>query len=555
MAELTISADEIRAALDDYVASYSPDVSREEVGTVAETGDGIARVEGLPSAMTNELLRFEDGTLGLAQTLDVREIGVVILGEQQGIDEGQTVRRTGEILSVPVGDGFLGRVIDPLGQPIDGLGEIREEARRPLELQAPSVVQRQPVKEPLQTGIKAIDAMTAIGRGQRQLIIGDRQTGKTTIAIDTILNQKANWATGDPKQQVRCIYVAIGQKGSTIAALRATLEEHGAIDYTTIVAAPASDASGFKYLAPYTGSAIGQHWMYSGKHVLIIFDDLSKQAEAYRAISLLLRRPPGREAYPGDVFYLHSRLLERCAKLSDDLGGGSMTGFPIIETRGNDISAYIPTNVISITDGQIFLETGLFNAGVRPAINVGVSVSRVGGNAQLRAMRTVAGSLRLNLAQYRELEAFSAFGSDLDQASQDQLARGSRLVELLKQPQYSPFPVERQVVSIWAGTSGELDVVPVSEIRKFEREFLDYVGHSHAGIYDAILQTGKLEDDTVEALKRAIGQFKHEYQTSEGKQLIVNEPEAEAMEADEVGQEKVTRYRQPQVSAAGERRS
>ena len=555
MAELTISADEIRAALDDYVASYSPEVSREEVGTVAETGDGIARVEGLPSAMTNELLRFEDGTLGLAQTLDVRVIGVAILGEQQGIDEGQTVRRTGDILSVPVGDGFLGRVIDPLGQPIDGLGEIREEARRPLELQAPSVVQRQPVKEPLQTGIKAIDAMTAIGRGQRQLIIGDRQTGKTTIAIDTILNQKANWATGDPKQQVRCIYVAIGQKGSTIAALRATLEEQGAMDYTTIVAAPASDASGFKYLAPYTGSAIGQHWMYSGKHVLIVFDDLSKQAEAYRAISLLLRRPPGREAYPGDVFYLHSRLLERCAKLSDDLGGGSMTGFPIIETRGNDISAYIPTNVISITDGQIFLETGLFNAGVRPAINVGVSVSRVGGNAQLRAMRSVAGSLRLNLAQYRELEAFSAFGSDLDQASQDQLARGSRLVELLKQPQYSPFPVERQVVSIWAGTSGELDVVPVSEIRKFEREFLDYVGHNHAGIYDAILQTGKLEDDTVEALKRAIDQFKHQYQTSEGKQLIVNEPEVEAMEADEVGQEKVTRYRQPQVSAAGERRS
>ena len=546
MAELTISADEIRAALDDYVSSYSPEVSREEVGTVAETGDGIARVEGLPSAMTNELLRFEDGTLGLAQTLDVREIGVVILGEQQGIDEGQAVYRTGDILSVPVGDGFLGRVINPLGQPIDGLGEISEEAHRPLELQAPSVVQRQPVKEPLQTGIKAIDAMTAIGRGQRQLIIGDRQTGKTTIAIDTILNQKANWATGDPKQQVRCIYVAIGQKGSTIAALRATLEEQGAMDYTTIVAAPASDASGFKYLAPYTGSAIGQHWMYAGKHVLIVFDDLSKQAEAYRAISLLLRRPPGREAYPGDVFYLHSRLLERCAKLSDDLGGGSMTGFPIVETKGNDISAYIPTNVISITDGQIFLETGLFNAGVRPAINVGVSVSRVGGNAQIRAMRTVAGSLRLNLAQYRELEAFSAFGSDLDKASQDQLARGSRLVELLKQPQYSPFPVEQEVVSIWAGTSGELDVVPVGDVRKFEREFLDYVGHEHAGIYDAVLQTGRLEDDTVEALKRAVGQFKREYQTSEGKQLIVNEPEVEAMEAGEVGQEKVTRYRQPQ---------
>jgi F-type H+-transporting ATPase subunit alpha len=545
MAELTISADEIRSALDDYVRSYSPEVSREEVGVVSETGDGIARVEGLPSAMTNELLRFADGTLGLALNLDVREIGVVILGDQQGIDEGQPVQRTGDILSVPVGDGFLGRVVSPLGEPIDGLGEIAAEGRRVLELQAPSVVQRQPVKEPLQTGIKAIDAMTAIGRGQRQLIIGDRQTGKTTIAIDTIINQKANWATGDPKQQVRCIYVAIGQKGSTIAAQRAVLEEAGALEYTTIVAAPASDASGFKYLAPYTGSAIGQHWMYGGKHVLIVFDDLSKQAEAYRAISLLLRRPPGREAYPGDVFYLHSRLLERCAKLSDELGGGSMTGFPIIETRGNDISAYIPTNVISITDGQIFLETGLFNSGVRPAINVGVSVSRVGGNAQIKAMKTVAGSLRLNLAQFRELEAFSAFGSDLDKASQDALARGARLVELLKQPQYSPFPVEQEVVSIWSGTTGELDVVPVADIRRFEREFLDYVGREHRGIYDAILQTGKLDDDTVEQLKRAMGGFKQEFQTSEGKSLVVNEAPAEAMDADEVGQETVKRYRQP----------
>jgi F-type H+-transporting ATPase subunit alpha len=533
MAELTISADEIRTALEEYVSSYSPDVSREEVGTVAETGDGIARVEGLPSAMTNELLRFEDGTLGLALNLDIREIGVVILGDQQGIDEDQPVYRTGEVLSVPVGDGFLGRVVDPLGQPIDGLGDVVSEDLRLLELQAPNVVNRQPVKEPLQTGIKAIDAMTAIGRGQRQLIIGDRQTGKTTIAVDTIINQKDNWATGDPKQQVRCIYVAIGQKGSTIAALRATLEEAGALEYTTIVAAPASDAAGFKYLAPYTGSAIGQHWMYAGKHVLIVFDDLSKQAEAYRAVSLLLRRPPGREAYPGDVFYLHSRLLERCAKLSDELGGGSMTGFPIVETKGNDVSAYIPTNVISITDGQIFLETGLFNAGVRPAINVGVSVSRVAGNAQIKAMKTVAGTLRLNLAQYRELEAFSAFGSDLDKASQDQLARGARLVELLKQPQYSPYPVEQEVVSIWAGTTGELDVVPVGDIRKFEREFLDYVGREHKGIYDAILQTSKLEDDTVEALKKAITAFK-------------KEPDAEALDADEVGREKVTRYRPPQ---------
>jgi F-type H+-transporting ATPase subunit alpha len=545
MAELTISSDEIRSALDDYVSSYSPEVSREEVGTVTETGDGIARVEGLPSAMTNELLEFEGGVLGIALNLDVREIGVVLLGEADNIEEGQSVRRTGEILSVPVGDAFLGRVVNPLGQPIDGLGDVASEESRPLELQAPTVVQRQPVKEPLQTGIKAIDAMTAIGRGQRQLIIGDRQTGKTTIAIDTIINQKANWATGDPQQQVRCIYVAIGQKGSTIAAQRAVLEEAGALEYTTIVASPASDAAGFKYLAPYTGSAIGQHWMYSGKHVLIVFDDLSKQAEAYRAVSLLLRRPPGREAYPGDVFYLHSRLLERCAKLSDELGGGSMTGFPIIETRGNDISAYIPTNVISITDGQIFLETGLFNSGVRPAINVGVSVSRVGGNAQLRAMRTVAGSLRLNLAQYRELEAFSAFGSDLDKASQDQLARGARLVELLKQPQYSPYPVEREVVSIWAGTTGELDVVPVSDVRRFERELLDYIGREHKGIYDAILQTGKLEQDTVDALKKAVAAFKQEFQTSDGGTLVGHEAEAEAMEAGEVGQEKVTRYKQP----------
>ena len=551
MAELTISADEIRSALDDYVSSFSPEVSREEVGTVSETGDGIARVEGLPSAMTNELLRFEDGTLGLALNLDVREIGVVILGDQQGIDEGQPVQRTGEILSVPVGDAFLGRVVNPLGVPIDGLGEIASEGQRPLELQAPTVVQRQPVTEPLQTGIKAIDAMTAIGRGQRQLIIGDRQTGRTTIAIDTIINQKENWATGDPKQQVRCIYVAIGQKGSTIAAIRATLEEAGALEYTTIVASPASDSAGFKYLAPYTGSAIGQHWMYGGKHVLIVFDDLSKQAEAYRAVSLLLRRPPGREAYPGDVFYLHSRLLERCAKLSDELGGGSMTGFPIIETRGNDISAYIPTNVISITDGQIFLEAGLFNAGVRPAINVGVSVSRVGGSAQIKAMKTVAGSLRLNLAQYRELEAFSAFGSDLDKASQDQLARGARLVELLKQPQYSPFPVEHEVVSIWAGTTGELDDVPVADIRKFEREFLDYVGREHRGIYDAILQTRKLDDDTIEALKKAIAAFKREFQTSDGKSLVVNEAEAEAMQAGDVGQEKVTRYKQPRPANQG----
>ena len=377
MAELTISADEIRSAIESYVSSYSPEASREEVGVVSETGDGIARVEGLPSAMTNELLEFEGGTLGIALNLDVRDIGVVILGDASRIEEGQEVKRTGEILSVPVGDAYLGRVVNPLGTPIDGQGEVASNERRALELQAPSVVQRQEVREPLLTGIKAIDAMTAIGRGQRQLIIGDRQTGKTTVCLDAIINQRDNWKTGDPQKQVRCIYVAIGQKGSTIAAARQVLDEAGAMEYTLIVAAPASDSAGFKYLAPYTGSAIGQHWMYQGLHVLIIFDDLSKQAEAYRAVSLLLRRPPGREAYPGDVFYLHSRLLERCAKLSNELGGGSMTGLPIIETKGNDVSAYIPTNVISITDGQIFLETDLFNSGVRPAINVGVSLSLI----------------------------------------------------------------------------------------------------------------------------------------------------------------------------------
>ncbi|MSW14343.1 MAG: F0F1 ATP synthase subunit alpha, partial [Actinobacteria bacterium] len=405
MAELTIRPEEIRDALAKFVKSYDPGTaSRDEVGTVSQAGDGIARVEGLPSTMANELLQFENGTLGLALNLDVREIGVVILGSYAGIEEGTSVRGTGEILSVPVGDGFLGRVVDPLGRPIDGKGEIKPDARRALELQAPSVVERQPVKEPLATGIKAIDAMTAIGRGQRQLIIGDRQTGKTAVAVDTIINQRENWLTGDKKKQVKCIYVAIGQKGSTIASVKGALEEAGAMEYTTIVASPASDPAGFKYLAPYTGSAIGQHWMYKGEHVLIVFDDLSKQAEAYRSVSLLLRRPPGREAYPGDVFYLHSRLLERCAKLSDELGGGSMTGLPIIETKGNDVSAFIPTNVISITDGQCFLETDLFNAGVRPAINVGVSVSRVGGSAQTNAINKIAGSLRLDLAQFRELE-------------------------------------------------------------------------------------------------------------------------------------------------------
>jgi F-type H+-transporting ATPase subunit alpha len=539
MAELTISADEIRSAIQNYVTEYSPDVSREEVGTVTEAGDGIARVEGLPSVMTNELLEFESGVRGLALNLDVREVGVVILGDYSGIEEGQQVRRTGEVLSVPVGDGYLGRVVDPLGNPIDGAGPIETSGRRALELQAPTVVQRQSVHEPLQTGIKAIDAMTPIGRGQRQLIIGDRQTGKTAIATDTIINQKEAWATGDPQQQVRCIYVAVGQKGSTIAAIRTALEEAGAMEYTTIVAAPASEAAGFKYIAPYTGSAIGQHWMYEGKHVLIVFDDLSKQAEAYRAVSLLLRRPPGREAYPGDVFYLHSRLLERCAKLSDELGAGSMTGLPLIETKGNDVSAYIPTNVISITDGQIFLETGLFNSGVRPAINVGISVSRVGGSAQIKAMKSVAGRLRLDLAQFRELEAFSSFSSDLDASSRATLERGRRLVELLKQGQYQPYPVEREVVSLWLGTTGKLDVVPVSEVRRFEAEFLDFIARGDNGIYDEIRQTKALGEDAVRSLERAVEAFYEQFTTSEGERLQVNEPEAEAMDASERGQERV----------------
>ncbi len=539
MTELTIRPEEIRNAIERNVEEYSPTTAREEVGRVIETGDGIARVEGLHSAMTNELLEFEGGLLGIALNLDVREIGAVLLGDGSAIEEGQPVRRTGEVLSVPVGDGYLGRVVDPLGNPIDGKGPIATEGRRALELQAPTVVQRQPVSEPLQTGIKAIDAMTAIGRGQRQLIIGDRQTGKTAVCIDTIINQRSNWESGDPKKQVRCIYVAIGQKGSTIAAVRGALEEYGAMDYTTIVAAPASDPAGFKYLAPYTGSAIGQHWMYNGKHVLIVFDDLSKQAEAYRAVSLLLRRPPGREAYPGDVFYLHSRLLERCAKLSDEMGGGSMTGLPIIETKANDVSAFIPTNVISITDGQCFLESDLFNSGVRPAINVGISVSRVGGAAQPKAMKKVAGPLRLNLAQFRELEAFAAFGSDLDSASKAQLARGTRLVELLKQAQYQPQAMEREVVSVWSGTTGRLDDVPVEDIRRFDAEFLDYVGREHAGILDSIRQTSDLSEDTVALLDSAIATFKGQFTTSSGELLIKDEP-VEAVDEDDIDPTQIT---------------
>ena len=521
MAELTINAEDVRNALNEFAASYEPgNAERVEVGRVVSASDGIARVEGLPSVMANELLRFEDGTLGLAQNLDTRNIGVIVLGDFTGIEEGQVVHRTGEVLSVPVGDAYLGRVVDPLGNPIDDLGPIESEGRRALELQAPGVTQRKSVHEPLQTGLKAIDSMIPIGRGQRQLIIGDRQTGKTAIAIDTILNQKDNWASGDPEKQVRCIYVAVGQKASTIAAVRHTLETRGALEYTTIVASPASDAAGFKYLAPYTGSAIGQHWMYGGKHVLIIFDDLSKQAEAYRAVSLLLRRPPGREAYPGDVFYLHSRLLERCAKLSDDLGAGSMTGFPIIETKANDVSAFIPTNVISITDGQIFLQSDLFNANQRPAVDVGISVSRVGGAAQTKAMKKVSGTLKLELAQYRAMEAFAMFASDLDDATKAQLTRGSRLTELLRQPQYTPYAVEEQVVSIWAGTSGHLDDIEVSDVLRFEEGFIEYLRHKTSVLTD-IASSGKLEDDTVAALKSAVADFKQGFK-SEGSSHLVD---------------------------------
>jgi F-type H+/Na+-transporting ATPase subunit alpha len=538
MAELTISADDIQGAIEEYVSSFTSDTAKEEVGTVIDTGDGIAHVEGLPSVMTQELLEFAGGVLGVALNLDEHSIGTVILGDSEKLEQGQQVKRTGEVLSVPVGDEFLGRVINPLGEPIDGQGDIKAETHRALEIQAPSVVQRQSVSEPLQTGIKAIDAMTPIGRGQRQLIIGDRKTGKTAVCVDTILNQRENWESGDEKKQVRCVYVAIGQKGTTIASVRRALDEGGAMDYTTIVAAPASDAAGFKWLAPYTGSAIAQHWMYSGKHVLIVFDDLSKQAEAYRAISLLLRRPPGREAYPGDVFYLHSRLLERCAKLSDELGGGSMTGLPVIETKANDISAYIPTNVISITDGQVFLESDLFNQGVRPAINVGVSVSRVGGAAQIKAMKEVAGSLRLDLSQFRELESFAAFASDLDATSKAQLDRGERLVELLKQPQYQPSPVEEQVVSIFLGTDGHLDSVPAEDVHRFETEFLDHIRGAKDGILADIKSSQKLSEETEKKLVDAINEFKKGFAATGGGSVVRDE-HVEALDEDEVAKEAV----------------
>ena len=520
MSDLNIGADQIKAALDKFVRSYEPDaLNRQEIGTVVTSGDGIARVSGLPNVQANELLRFDNGTLGIALNLDEREVGVVVLGDSEGIDEGSPVKGTGDILSVPVGDGYLGRTVDAMGNPIDGRGPIDGlDERRALELQAPGVMDRQEVNEPLMTGLKAIDAMIPIGRGQRQLIIGDRKTGKTALATDAIINQKANWASGDPKKQVRCIYVAIGQKNSTVAEVRENLEKAGAMEYTVIVNSPASDPAGYKYIAPYAGSAIGQHWMYQGKHVLIVFDDLTKQAEAYRAMSLLLRRPPGREAYPGDVFYLHSRLLERCAKLSDEKGGGSLTGLPIIETKANDVSAYIPTNVISITDGQIFLQSDLFNANQRPAVDVGISVSRVGGAAQTKAMKKVAGTLKITLAQYRDMQAFAMFASDLDDTSRRQLDRGARIMQLLRQPQNNPYPMPHQVVSIWTGTTGRLDDVSVEDVPRFEAEWLEYVGNNLT-VFDAIDTTGQFTDETEQALIGAIDQFKATFRTSDGRLL------------------------------------
>jgi F-type H+-transporting ATPase subunit alpha len=526
MPELTINADEIAAALREHVETFSPSLEAARVGRVLEVGDGIARVAGLPETAVNELLEFEGGVLGLALNLDEDSIGAVVLGQVDEVEEGHAVKATGRILSIPVGDALIGRVVNALGQPIDGKGPIQSDAQRRLEVQAPGIVGRKPVHEPLQTGIKAIDAMTPIGRGQRELIIGDRKTGKTTVAIDTILNQRG--------QGVKCIYVAIGQKGSSVAQTVATLEEHGAMEYTVVVNAPAADEAVFKYLAPYAGCALGQHWMDSGEAALIVYDDLSKQAESYRQLSLLLRRPPGREAYPGDVFYLHSRLLERAAKLNDALGAGSLTALPIIETKAGDVSAYIPTNVISITDGQIYLIDDLFKAGVRPAVDVGISVSRVGGAAQIKAMKSVAGTLKLDLAQFRELEAFATFGSELDAVSRAQLDRGERLVELLKQSLNSPMAVEEQVVSIYAGTSGALDDVPVDEVRRFEVELLGWMRSRHGGLLAEIRDTGALPEGG--AVESAVDTFKAEFLAGLGTAASAGVADPTATDAEPVGE-------------------
>lgn len=495
--DLRITSVQITQALRETLADWQPTLARETVGYVDALADGVARVRGLPNAMASELLEFPGGLLGVALNLDEDSIGAVLMGEFSHIEEGDPVRQTNRVLEIGVGDEVLGRVIDPLGNPLDGKGPIQTSQRRRLEVQAPSVVQRQPVHEPLQTGVKAIDSMTPIGRGQRELIIGDRQTGKTALAVDTIINQK--------NQDVKCIYVAIGQKASTVAEVVDSLARAGAMDYTVVVNASASAPAAIQMYAPYAGSALGQHWMYQGQHALIIFDDLSKQAVAYREIALLLRRPPGREAYPGDVFYLHSRLLERCAKLNQELGGGSLTGLPIVETKAGDVSAYIPTNVISITDGQIFLETDLFYSGIRPAINAGISVSRVGGAAQIKAMKKVAGPIRINLAQYRELEAFAQFGSELDPTSAAQLARGARVVEVLKQPQYQPVPVEEQVLVLHAVTSGHMDAIEVEQVSDFEEQLIEYVRTRHGHLLDHIIQTGDLPE--AEVLDAAITEF------------------------------------------------
>ncbi|MBX7160520.1 MAG: F0F1 ATP synthase subunit alpha [Acidimicrobiia bacterium] len=524
MAEtLQINPQDITSVLKKYVAGYKAEIDVEQVGTVIEVGDGIARVSGLPGVMSNEIVEFENGVSGLALNLEEDNVGVVVLGPSEEIEERMNVRSTGRILSVPVGDEMLGRVVDPLGRPIDGKGPINTSATRLLELQAPTVVQRQPVTEPMQTGIKAIDAMTPVGRGQRELVIGDRQTGKTAVCIDTIINQK--------RESVKCVYVAVGQKASTVAEIVEQLRENGALEYTVVVSAAASTPAPFQYLAPYAGCAIGQHWMYNGDAALIVYDDLSKQAVAYRQISLLLRRPPGREAYPGDVFYAHSRLLERSAKLSDELGAGSLTALPIIETQANDVSAYIPTNVISITDGQIFLETDLFNQGQRPAINVGISVSRVGGSAQIKSMKKVAGSLRLDLAQYRELAAFAEFGSDLDATSQRQLNRGEKMTELLKQPQFAPFEVTDQVLSIWAAGEGYLDDVPTEAVREFERDWLAFVSSRFPQLHDE-LRSG-FADDTVATMTGAIKEFRRDWSPPAGVEWSAEDsPELEALEAE-----------------------
>jgi F-type H+-transporting ATPase subunit alpha len=507
MAELTITPEDITKTLKERLKDWSPTLEQETVGYVTSVADGVARVKGLPAVMSSELLEFPGGLLGVTLNIDEEDLGVVLMGDASHIEEGSPVKQTGTVLSVPVGDALLGRVVDALGSPIDGKGSINTMDRRLLEVQAPSVVHRQPVHEPLQTGIKAIDSMTPIGRGQRQLIIGDRQTGKTALLVDTIINQRQYWGTINA---VKCVYVAIGQKASTVAEVVDVLTKAGAMEYTVIVSAPASDPAALQMYAPYSGSAIGQHWMYKGEHALVMFDDLSKQAVAYREISLLLRRPPGREAYPGDVFYLHSRLLERCAKLSKELGGGSLTGLPVIETKANDISAYIPTNVISITDGQCFLEADLFYQGIRPALNAGISVSRVGGNAQVKAMKKIAGPLRLNLAQFRELAAFAEFGSELDAASLAQLERGRRVVEVLKQPQYSPVPVQEQILVIYAVTNGDMDSIPLERIRDFESRLRRFVVERYPDVLEHIASTGDLPPG--ERLNETIRAFKEAFQ-------------------------------------------